>query len=83
MGAVHGDGIPDYVHVAPRTADERYEQRKAARLSLDTSFAGAAAAAAATRQAEDDGVEMRADSGSGHLDVRLCPPSSYFLPCCA
>lgn len=28
----------DYVHVAPRTASERYEQRKAARLSLDTSF---------------------------------------------
>ncbi len=64
----HGDGS-DYVHVAPRTADERYEQRKAARLSLDTSFPGAAAAAAAARRAEDDSDSMHG-SGSGPLDVR-------------
>ena len=70
----HGDGS-DYVHVAARTADERYEQRKAARLSLDTSFPGAAIAAAAARRAEDEGEDLHADSGRGPMEV---PPPVLF-----
>ena len=55
-----GHGQMNYLRVAPRTEDERQEQRKAARLSLDTSAHGGGRFAEFLAQLEDGGsVHLR------------------------